>query len=143
MELGYKVGTFLEDTLNQLQNLYHRLQQTRIVQCFHCNLQRCTCFCNVCNRQCQLHALQTYIHLVICSESIPILFQRPSVSPCAHTHTHHVHTHTPCACTLVVKTFKNLTAQRVPSECSQLRYTSDILEYLFKSTAERVPSECS
>ena len=45
--------------------------------------------------------------------------------------------------TLVVKTFKNPTAKRVPSECSQLRYTSDILEYLFKSTAERVPSECS
>ena len=44
---------------------------------------------------------------------------------------------------LVVKTFKNSTAERVPSECSQLRYTSDILEYLFKSTAERVPSECS
>ena len=43
----------------------------------------------------------------------------------------------------VVKTFKNSTAERVPSECSQLRYTSDILEYLFKSTAERVPSECS
>ena len=44
---------------------------------------------------------------------------------------------------LVVKTFKNSTAERVPSECSQLRYTSDILEYLLKSTAERVPSECS
>ena len=44
---------------------------------------------------------------------------------------------------VVVKTFKNSTAERVPSECSQLRYTSDILEYLFKSTAERVPSECS
>ena len=38
----------------------------------------------------------------------------------------------------MVKTFKNSTAERVPSECSQLRYTSDILEYLFKSTAERV-----
>ena len=47
------------------------------------------------------------------------------------------------ACPLVVKTFKSSTAERVPSECSQLRYTSDILEYLFKSTAERVPSECS
>ena len=44
---------------------------------------------------------------------------------------------------LVVKTFKNSTAERVTSECRQLRYTSDILEYLFKSTAERVPSECS
>ena len=39
---------------------------------------------------------------------------------------------------LVVKTFKNSTAERVPSEWSKLRYTSDILEYLFKSTAERV-----
>ena len=48
-----------------------------------------------------------------------------------------------CVRALVVKTFKNSTAERVPSECSQLRYTSDILEYLFKSTAERVPSECS
>ena len=46
-------------------------------------------------------------------------------------------------CPLVVKTFKNSTAERVTSECRQLRYTSDILEYLFKSTAERVPSECS
>ena len=64
-------------------------------------------------------------------------------SLCTHTHTPCAHTHTPCACTLVVKTFKNSTAQRVPSEYSQLRYTSDILEYLFKSTAERVPSECS
>ena len=44
---------------------------------------------------------------------------------------------------VVVKTFKKSTAERVASECSQLRYTSDILEYLFKSTAERVPSECS
>ena len=35
-----------------------------------------------------------------------------------------------CVCALVVKTFKNSTAERVPSECSQLRYTSDILEYL-------------
>ena len=48
-----------------------------------------------------------------------------------------------CACRQVMKTFKNSTAERVPSECSQLRYTCDILEYLFKSTAERVPSECS
>ena len=30
---------------------------------------------------------------------------------------------------LVLKTFKI----QLPSECSQLRYTSDILEYLFKS----------
>ena len=35
------------------------------------------------------------------------------------------------------ETFKN----QLPSECSQLRYTGDILEYLFKSTAERVPSK--
>ena len=44
---------------------------------------------------------------------------------------------------LVVNTFKRSTAERVPSECSQVRYTCDIWEYLFKSTAERVPSECS
>ena len=42
-----------------------------------------------------------------------------------------------------MNTFKRSTAQRVPSECSQPRYTCDILEYLFKSTAERVSSECS
>ena len=36
------------------------------------------------------------------------------------------------ACWLVVKTFKNSTAERVPSECRQLQYTADILEYLFK-----------
>ena len=34
------------------------------------------------------------------------------------------------------------TAERVPSECSLLRYTSNILEYLFKSTAKWVPSGC-
>ena len=48
-----------------------------------------------------------------------------------------------CTNVLVVKTFKNSTAERVLSECSQLRHTCDILEYLFKSTAEQVPSECS
>merc|ERR1719397_1855938 len=46
-------------------------------------------------------------------------------------------------CKLVVNTFKRSTAERVPSECSQPRYTCDILEYLFKSTPERVLSECS
>ena len=34
----YEVSTFLEDNLNHLQDLYHRLQQTRIVHCRHnCN----------------------------------------------------------------------------------------------------------
>ena len=54
------------------------------------------------------------------------------------------HTHTaPIVCKLVLNTFKRSNAERVPSECSQPRYTCDISEYLFKSTAERVPSECS
>ena len=44
---------------------------------------------------------------------------------------------------VVVNTFKTSTAERVPSECNQPRYTCDMLEYLFKSTFERVPSECS
>ena len=32
---------------------------------------------------------------------------------------------------------------QLPSKCSQLQYTSDILEHLFKSTAKRRSSECS
>ena len=38
----------------------------------------------------------------------------------------------------MVKTFKNSTAERVLSDCSQLRCTCNILEYLLKSTAKRV-----
>ena len=59
------------------------------------------------------------------------------------SHPRRVDKGTSVALCLVVKTFENSTAGRVPSECDQLRYTFDILEYLFKSTAERVPSECS
>ena len=36
-----------------------------------------------------------------------------------------------CTFSLVLNTFKRSIAERVPSECSQPRYTCDISEYLF------------
>ena len=66
-----------------------------------------------------------FFHFCSCKVLIPIVF------------------HPQVASQLVLNTFKRSTAERMPSECSQPRYTCGILEYLFKSTAERVPSECS
>ena len=45
--------------------------------------------------------------------------------------------------TLVLKTFKKLSSERVPSECSKSRYIGELYLLTPKIPSERVPSECS
>ena len=44
---------------------------------------------------------------------------------------------------LVLKTFKKLSSERVPSECSKSRYIGELYLLTPKIPSERVPSECS
>ena len=47
------------------------------------------------------------------------------------------------ALSLVLKTFKKLSSERVPSECSKSRYIGELYLLTQKIPSERVPSECS